>query len=107
MTEKTQKGALVWNCFYQNIIQYCTVQYVRTFAQNTYWKHNNIDSTFGRQSTLEQKELTSKKGATKQTSKQPSVNSSFVIAVKMSPSEPTAKAITSVIGKMMILEYQP
>jgi hypothetical protein len=50
--------------------------------------------------------LTSKKGTTKQTSKQLTVARGSVIAGKMSPSEHRAKAITSVIGKIMVLDYQ-
>lgn len=50
--------------------------------------------------------MASKKGTPKQTSKQLTVDSDFLKAVKMSPSEPRAKAVTSAIGKMMVLDYQ-
>jgi hypothetical protein len=51
--------------------------------------------------------MTSRKGTTEQTSKQLTVDSGFVKAVKMSTSEPQAKAVTSAIGKIMVLDYQP
>jgi hypothetical protein len=53
------------------------------------------------------KELTSKNGTTKLTSKQPTVDSGFVITVKISPSEPIAEATTSINGKIMVVDYQP
>lgn len=95
----------MWNLFYQNIKQWYTIQYVQSFTQNTYWKLNRLIQHLAKQPDWnrgywKQKQMTSKKGTSKQTSKQLTVDSGFVKAVKMSPPEHQ-------VGKIMVLDYQP